>query len=52
MKRFGLIFLALLVSAMPSATKAEENYTFDLSEIEKSPIIFQVTSKPNPFFTV
>jgi hypothetical protein len=48
MKRFGLIFLALLVSAMPSATKAEENYTFDLSEIEKKPYHFSgyIEAKP------
>lgn len=38
MKRFGLIFfLAMLLSVMPSVAGAEENYTFDLSEIEKKP---------------
>ena len=50
MKRFGLIFLALLVSAMPSATKAEENYTFDLSEIEKKPYHFAGYVEARPVF--
>ncbi len=41
MKRFGLIFfLAMLLSVMPSVAGAEENYTFDLSEIEKKPYHF------------
>ncbi|MDD4355961.1 MAG: hypothetical protein PHN98_01815 [Smithellaceae bacterium] len=40
MKRFGLIFLVIVFSAISSATMAEENYTFDLSEIEKKPYHF------------
>ncbi|MBN1473238.1 MAG: hypothetical protein JW914_01355 [Syntrophaceae bacterium] len=40
MKRSGLIFLALLFLAFPFLALAEENYTFDLSEIEKKPYQF------------
>lgn len=40
MKRFGIILLALTLSAMSSATMAEETYTFDMSEIKKKPYTF------------
>lgn len=40
MKHFGVIIVTFLLLAMSSATMAEENYTFDLSEIEKKPYHF------------
>lgn len=40
MRRFGLLFLAILLCSIPSATRAEESYTLDLSEIEKKPYSF------------
>ncbi|HDQ03460.1 MAG TPA: hypothetical protein ENN23_02650 [Deltaproteobacteria bacterium] len=40
MKRFGLIFLTLMLLTVPFCVQAEGDYTFDLSEIEKKPYQF------------
>ena len=50
MKRFGIIFLVLMLSAMSSATMAEETYTFNLSEIEKKPYSFAGYVEARPVF--
>lgn len=50
MKRFGIIFAALVISAISSPTMAEETYTFDMSEIEKKPYAFAGYVEAKPVF--
>jgi hypothetical protein len=50
MKRSGLIFLTLMLLAIPLWVHAAQDYTFDLSEIEKKPYHFAGYIEARPVF--